>query len=436
MAEQKPRFKEDDFVSKVVKNPKEPADALLLQGFLGASSEEGYTRLYFDPQLSDYVEIPNDAILHVQEIPKEQSPLGGNLVWIRRDAEVIHGKVGPDRLKAKFLEGRIQQEYMKDVQFAGGGAGAGGLFTFPHFGCPPLTLPLQCHFPTRFEPFCPTRFEPFCPTRFAPRCPTFGPTIIFCCDPVSFAHPCPQSLVHPCPPSVIHPCPPSVFHPCPTHPLICVATVPGAGCPPVTAHCTALPQCPVASAIACPPPGPGPVVGGFAAAAAFPRPTHPAHVVCPPDTGFPQCRTQFDPECPFPTEVCPSHHVGCTRFDIGCHPPSVPWIACPTHQPPCTHFGPGCPPPPSIPAVACPTHQPGCTQFGPQCPPPPSVPIFTCPTHHLGCTQFGPGCPPQTPFCPTPACPTHVPHFCPTLPGAGCPHPSLPAFCPLPTREG
>ena len=46
------------FVSKLVTDPKQPPNTLLLTGFLGASSEDGHRRLYFDAQLADYVEIP------------------------------------------------------------------------------------------------------------------------------------------------------------------------------------------------------------------------------------------------------------------------------------------------------------------------------------------------------------------------------------------
>ena len=37
---------------------------MLLTGYLGASSEEGHERLYLSPDLSNYVEIPEAAILH------------------------------------------------------------------------------------------------------------------------------------------------------------------------------------------------------------------------------------------------------------------------------------------------------------------------------------------------------------------------------------
>src|SRR5947209_19060749 len=117
MAEEK-----GNFVSKVVKDPGQPPDVLLLRGYLGPSSEQGYTRLYFDAQLSNYVEIPDAAILHTQKIPAEQSALGESYVWIDKNAEIIHGKVGPNRPKAKFLEGPIFQDFMRSAQFGGAAA--------------------------------------------------------------------------------------------------------------------------------------------------------------------------------------------------------------------------------------------------------------------------------------------------------------------------
>jgi len=55
-------------------------ETLLLSGFLGPSSEKEHTRLYFDADLGQYVEIPNEAILYSQQIPKESSLLGGAYV--------------------------------------------------------------------------------------------------------------------------------------------------------------------------------------------------------------------------------------------------------------------------------------------------------------------------------------------------------------------
>ncbi|MCB1035935.1 MAG: hypothetical protein KDD47_19090 [Acidobacteria bacterium] len=111
MAEKKPPTQGAPFVAEVVKDPQAPPDALLLAGFLGTSSEEAHCRLYLDAQLSDYVEIPEEAVLYSQSLPKDSSPLGGTYLWIARDAEVVHGKAGGQRYKGGFLEGRLAQVF-------------------------------------------------------------------------------------------------------------------------------------------------------------------------------------------------------------------------------------------------------------------------------------------------------------------------------------
>src|SRR5579863_3140787 len=135
----KPTPRLDEFVSKIVTDPKQPPNVLSLFGYLGASSQAAHIRLYFDPQLSDWIDIPEDAILFSQAIHKEQSPLGGSLVWIMRDAEVIHAAVGAGQLKAKFLEGRIQRDYLEG------------------------RLPGACG-TTPGTPRCPTPGTPLCPS--------------------------------------------------------------------------------------------------------------------------------------------------------------------------------------------------------------------------------------------------------------------------------
>src|SRR5580692_7658659 len=95
------------FVSEVIKDPKAPADASLLFGYPGESSEAGQTRLYFDPQLRSYVDLPDDAILHSQDATSAASPLGGSYVWIRSDAQVTYSQPSPKRQKVSFFEGGI-----------------------------------------------------------------------------------------------------------------------------------------------------------------------------------------------------------------------------------------------------------------------------------------------------------------------------------------
>lgn len=192
-----PNLRLDDFVGRIVQDPNAPPSVTLLSGYLGSSSEEGHVRLYLDEELCRYVEIPEKAIRHTQELPPEQSPLGGSLVWIDRDAEVLHGAAGSERRKATFLEGQIAQDYIG----GGGGYEPGGEITTrtadcggkgggilptdmgPGCGqsqcgpCIPPTEQVYCRtltgiFCTRFGPGCRrTVFEPVC-TSFGPNCHT------------------------------------------------------------------------------------------------------------------------------------------------------------------------------------------------------------------------------------------------------------------------
>lgn len=375
-----------DFVAKIVKDPKQPPDTVMLTGYVGASSEEGHTRLYFDPNLSSYVEIPNDAILHSQEVAAEQGGLAATHLWIKRDAELIYGPAGSQRPRGKFLEGPIMQGG------AGGAAAAGGLH------------------PTLLPP---------CPTPHVP-CVTQHCTLPAQCLPTPHL-PCP-TLICTAPPQ----CLPTLHVPCPTHPPHCIPSV-NLICPTPsavgqcgqTAHgpcLTVPPVCPLPTGFACPSFGPcqTPSIacqqgqGGQqvqALAAAVP----PTHVNCGPAITAIGCPTHAPFLCPV-TPQCPP----------------TPHLPCATHAPLLCPVTPHCPPTPHLP---CPTHAPFLCPVTPHCPPTPFLP---CATHAPMFCPVTPHCPPS-PFCPTPAaiCPTQNPAQCPLPSGFVCP-PVTPA-CPVQT---
>ena len=121
MPAKEPRL--DEFTSKAVKDPKNPGEMLLVTGFLGASSEPEHTRIYWDASLGTYVDVKTTDISHTEPLPKEQSPLGGSYIWLKRDAQVYFG-AGGQSAKGKFFEGPLMAAY--GGQFgASGGAGAG-----------------------------------------------------------------------------------------------------------------------------------------------------------------------------------------------------------------------------------------------------------------------------------------------------------------------
>lgn len=293
----------DDFVSKIVTDPKNPPNTLLLKGYIGASSEEGHVRLYLDSELSEYVEIPEAAILHSQEIAKEKSPIGGSYIWIQRDAPVIQGPVVADRVQASFLEGRIMSAR--------------------------AVAPVGPLAPTIFGPGCGTIIDGC--TDAGPKCPTTtGRT---CPDPCTTGGPtCQTRLGTTCP--------------APT------CTQSGPNCP--------TPACPTQAGNAtCPAPtctqsGPNCVTTTLFSTCSGPNcQTTPEATCCGPNCPtFPvRCQTVQGATCPTPS---------CTQSGPNCPTPACPTQAgnatCPA--PSCTRTGPNCP---------TNAGDPNCTDVGPRC---------------------------------------------------------------------
>lgn len=390
------------FVGKLVADPKQPPNTLLLTGFLGASSDEGHTRLYFDPQLSDYVEIPDDAILHRQDVPAGLSPLGASYVWVRRDATLIHGPIGPDRLKASFLEGRLARDHA---------AAATGGFV-PHI--PPQTAPVLCD-PTRVGPGCHPTNALACATQPA-NCPPTSPAA-GCPSPTTPAAGCAS------------PTTPGAGCPAPTSPALCrPVTVVAAHCGPFThvdpncrstlagpfCHST-LPQC---------------------------RPTHvepcqpTEYIHCP--TGYGAC-----PIPPYPDQAhAAANAVAAHGVTLAAPACLVTHVGCPA-----THVGPLCLPTAVAPLCHPTLSGPACAVTHVGCPPitlPPLCPLPTlagpgCPATHIGCppVTVPPQCVPHTiagPACPVThlVCPpvTVPPHCLPqTVAGPACGHTILVQAC-------
>jgi hypothetical protein len=82
---------EAEFVRRIVTDPRNVPDVMRLYGYLGASSEENHDRLYLNADLSQYVEVPRNTILHRMAVPTEQDPNGAVVLWVRRDATLIAG---------------------------------------------------------------------------------------------------------------------------------------------------------------------------------------------------------------------------------------------------------------------------------------------------------------------------------------------------------
>ena len=81
-----PKIEFDALAETVVPDPATIADSVALAGFVGRSAEDGKIRLYVDAGFRNYYEISSSDILHSQQLPATQSPLGGSVVYVRSSA--------------------------------------------------------------------------------------------------------------------------------------------------------------------------------------------------------------------------------------------------------------------------------------------------------------------------------------------------------------
>jgi hypothetical protein len=79
----------DNFVSKIVTDPATPPELTRVTGYPGASTEDGHTRLYLNPELSAYLDIPEADIVYEQSVPNTTDPLGAVIWWIKQDSKTI-----------------------------------------------------------------------------------------------------------------------------------------------------------------------------------------------------------------------------------------------------------------------------------------------------------------------------------------------------------
>jgi hypothetical protein len=105
-------LRQDGLIEKLVPDPATPPDAMVLSGLVGHSMKAGYWRLYLTLQLNDYVEFSEKDVLHHQQVPPELNPLGGTLVWLRREANVLHTRTTTQQVQGQFLQGNISSGFL------------------------------------------------------------------------------------------------------------------------------------------------------------------------------------------------------------------------------------------------------------------------------------------------------------------------------------
>ena len=155
-----PRVPEDRLIQHLVSDPAAVPGVRALAGFLGKSTRDGCWRLYLSPDLSDYLEIPEEAILHHKPLDAQQSALGGTIIWIKEGTRIVHTRdesrgtqADPqqsiDAVQANFLRGNIAGSFLEQaaIRTIAGGGGVNVYY--------PRTYDLVCGFYT-IRPACRT----------------------------------------------------------------------------------------------------------------------------------------------------------------------------------------------------------------------------------------------------------------------------------------
>src|SRR5262249_49971108 len=150
---------------RIVTDPNNVPDVMRLYGYPGASSEENHERLYLSPDLTNYVEVPANAILHRMAVRHEQDPHGAVTLWVRRDAALVYKAPPGAQALAQYFAGAI----------AGAAAAGGGAAAVPAAPLPPTpvcTIPLAACPVTLPQAGCPVTLPPaVCPTHQLTPCP-------------------------------------------------------------------------------------------------------------------------------------------------------------------------------------------------------------------------------------------------------------------------
>ena len=81
-------------------------------GFLGKSARAGYWRLYLTQKLNDYIEFHEDDVVHSQSLATERNPLGGTVIWVKRDAKLLRTRTTTVQAQAEFFRGDIMSRFL------------------------------------------------------------------------------------------------------------------------------------------------------------------------------------------------------------------------------------------------------------------------------------------------------------------------------------
>jgi hypothetical protein len=95
-----------DEIVEAVSGRDAPQDLITLTGFLGESGVAGHHRLFTDPALTCWVDVPDADIVHRHRMTEDEETYGArSVLCVKREAVLLKGEVTIAEAEAEFLRG-------------------------------------------------------------------------------------------------------------------------------------------------------------------------------------------------------------------------------------------------------------------------------------------------------------------------------------------
>ncbi len=105
----------DALITHLAPSNEPVGDAVALWGYFLRSSpnDPDSSRLYLNINFDEYLEFGVQYVKHVELLASLDNPLGGHMVWVTRNAEVLHVQARSVLLESGFLQGQVSNQFLQ-----------------------------------------------------------------------------------------------------------------------------------------------------------------------------------------------------------------------------------------------------------------------------------------------------------------------------------
>jgi len=104
------KVKFDDFIKKVRPSASGTDAIVYVQGYVGESPTRGSVRVYLDPSLNTFIDIPQKDIVHSIAADDDPNGLGGSKLWVKLPAVTNNASAG-----VEFTQGDLFNDYLQKI---------------------------------------------------------------------------------------------------------------------------------------------------------------------------------------------------------------------------------------------------------------------------------------------------------------------------------